>query len=723
MANNSYVYSGRQCPICNLSLETKQCRVSRDGDKAHCRTSVVCHISAPYGWKYVGPSKGDTGGAFGFYRTERADAEHYGQTHDGPVHYFPGEKIHTDAGSVSVFPRKAAAQKKPNSSFARRTPHDVSDVNKTPISDHPEALRRFAAAMRLPEAIILGFGQVYYIARDSKGEECLIVPERDYRGATVGLSKRNLNGDKQTISGGHRGLTIPNNLQELLHRQKVLCICEGQSDAMILNAMGIPYIGRPSNVGGLTATIDLLTSIDLPRDLRIIVLGENDEKENGIWPGRDGVRKFGTELAKVIRRTILGAFPPAGIKDVRDWYVQRGNGRTSEHADDLRREFLNSLDDNSPIKFIAGTGKTDNDSDNGTISQPNNSHDASAQSPLDTLADSRLPSIEDLAAEFSTIADSLPPAFFPTLDIDAKPAPDSTIELTNNGPLWHVDKKPFNLCPTPKKSLSINPVQNKGRIVNHRCNRWSCDSCAQLRIEHWAATMDFRIKQWAGSEQHQGKPLYFFTCGIDEWTRVYDYTKGSYFRIVSADESYCYILATTLPSIIKQRGPVAYSTYDPIEGIARIVHILRNVPLRGKPVSASKDWRLIEIPPLVENNSWTYQFPVFISMKEIQKILVAHGITEEKQRHRDVSKNIYQPCSALSFPLPVVGSALNDLLSDLREGSLLSQIKIDWGHKRRQDGTLNDGASESNESTGYIDMAGIASEPRHPPSFASPIPD
>jgi hypothetical protein len=101
--------------------------------------------------------------------------------------------------------------------------------------------------------------------------------------------------------------------------------------------MGLAVIGRPSNLGGTTLLIELLGTVPLHRG--IIVLGERDEKPNGLWPGRDGATKTADKLASGLDRQIAWALPPNDAKDLRTWLIAQND----EKGPSLGERFRQSL--------------------------------------------------------------------------------------------------------------------------------------------------------------------------------------------------------------------------------------------------------------------------------------------------------------------------------------------------------------------------------------------
>ena len=147
-------------------------------------------------------------------------------------------------------------------------------------------------------------------------KKCWTFPERDHSGRIIGIVQRFRNGRKISMSGSRRGLTIPARWRE---RDTPIVIVEGASDTLALSLCGISCVGRPSNTGGSEFLAALLAGFDR----EIVVLGENDRKESGLWPGRDGAIHVATRLVSMLRRRVAWALPPPGIKDARDWVLSR----------------------------------------------------------------------------------------------------------------------------------------------------------------------------------------------------------------------------------------------------------------------------------------------------------------------------------------------------------------------------------------------------------------
>ncbi|MBK6940943.1 MAG: DUF3987 domain-containing protein [Planctomycetes bacterium] len=135
-------------------------------------------------------------------------------------------------------------------------------------------------------------------------------PEYDGAGVVVGLSFRDRDGRKGGPSGGGRGLIVPTNLSSLAGP---VLVVEGASDVAALLSLGIAAVGRPSNA---TGAVELAAQLH-GRDVRIV--GENDRKPDGAWPGLDGAVTVAEDLADAWRKPVAYVMPPESVKDVREW--------------------------------------------------------------------------------------------------------------------------------------------------------------------------------------------------------------------------------------------------------------------------------------------------------------------------------------------------------------------------------------------------------------------
>ena len=191
---------------------------------------------------------------------------------------------------------------------------------------------------RLPElALQLGVS-VHALALLSAGydeEFGWTFPERNAKGWIIGIARRALDGAKLFCKGGRRGLTYCPHWSK---RRGVVWVVEGASDVAAALGRGLCCIGRPSNTGG----VEMLAEMLRPLNRRIVVLGENDRKDQArvqehtqshdpncrgcmaCWPGRAGAIQTAKALAIAIGRPVGWTLPPRGIKDMREYVRQAG---------------------------------------------------------------------------------------------------------------------------------------------------------------------------------------------------------------------------------------------------------------------------------------------------------------------------------------------------------------------------------------------------------------
>jgi hypothetical protein len=146
--------------------------------------------------------------------------------------------------------------------------------------DWPAEARRYADALtpavrdRLAALPLLGL-------RDGGRGPVYVIPEADATGAVVGLNRRFPDGSKTMLPGGRRGLILPAGWRE---RPGPVFLVEGPTDAAAMTVASLTAVGRPSNTGGVAHLADLLG--DLDPGPAVVVVGENDRKPTGDWPGR-----------------------------------------------------------------------------------------------------------------------------------------------------------------------------------------------------------------------------------------------------------------------------------------------------------------------------------------------------------------------------------------------------------------------------------------------------
>jgi P4 family phage/plasmid primase-like protien len=183
----------------------------------------------------------------------------------------------------------------------------------------PAYRETLAAKLLLPvDALNPAVWPLIGIAGAESGEMIWSFAESDALGRIVGVKRRFPTGEKKLEFMASHGLTIPANF-DASDSSRPLLIVEGASDTIAGTYAGLSVVGRPSNTGGAEYLAELLKSV--PATRQVIIVGENDQKPNGDWPGREGAISVATRLAAVCVRVIHWSLPPTSAKDVRAWLV------------------------------------------------------------------------------------------------------------------------------------------------------------------------------------------------------------------------------------------------------------------------------------------------------------------------------------------------------------------------------------------------------------------
>ncbi|MGL6073422.1 MAG: hypothetical protein ACRC8S_04580 [Fimbriiglobus sp.] len=149
-------------------------------------------------------------------------------------------------------------------------------------------------------------------------------PEFDALGNVIGINRRFKSGDKKAMPKSKRGLTLPTGWQD---RPGPLLIVEGATDAAALTAAGLCAVGTYAAGQGSKLLAELLAK--WPKDREIVIVGENDQKDDGHWPGKDGAIRLANDLTKLLGRPVKWSMTPDGVKDSRDWLTRPEHGQTT----------------------------------------------------------------------------------------------------------------------------------------------------------------------------------------------------------------------------------------------------------------------------------------------------------------------------------------------------------------------------------------------------------
>ncbi|HWL93843.1 MAG TPA: hypothetical protein VNT79_09935 [Phycisphaerae bacterium] len=269
------------CPACG---EDDRCGFGRDGLLSCFRASTP-----PAGFDFLKSSNGAT-----LFRPTNG-------------RHFETRKPATPRPAANVGPDwKADAE----SARAKMTPQRLSALVAT-LGVATAALDSVGWAERSDLDRWRAFGAGW---NENPPDGAYVFPERDGGGRIVGLSLRAPDGRKGAPRGAKRGLIIPAKIHA---KPGTVLIVEGASDVAACETLGLTSVGRPSNSGGA----DMLAALLDGRD--VLVIGENDAKESGDWPGRKGAIGVSRKLATERGEAVAWALPPAESKDVRAWLNAR----------------------------------------------------------------------------------------------------------------------------------------------------------------------------------------------------------------------------------------------------------------------------------------------------------------------------------------------------------------------------------------------------------------
>ncbi len=265
------VTSGAPCPACG---KPDWCAWSDDG-WLKCERDGT----APSG--YIAT---DSKGSGTLFRPEGANTPHTASSKQRPRN---GAWGHGTFDAFGIF-----------KTFESARAHQTKLVNAV----NPLKLAALAGQLHVTSGALVGIGVGW------DGSEWTF-PEQGCDRQITGFQRRSLMGKKSQIKGGHRGLILPGS-----QPPGQILLVEGPSDVAACLTMGLPAIGRPSNTGGVAHLVHLM-------DRGVMVIGENDQKKDGRWPGRDGALKTAEALACAWDQTVHWAMVPAGFKDIRGWLV------------------------------------------------------------------------------------------------------------------------------------------------------------------------------------------------------------------------------------------------------------------------------------------------------------------------------------------------------------------------------------------------------------------
>lgn len=304
----------RPCPVCH---KPDWCLVGVDGDRAVCARIHSSHrFGEKAGWLHIlssGSSENDRLPEWSAARRAELAAAHA-----------KAQELEDQARSSIDF-----------AALARQFAANL---------DNPRAAR-LADELGLTEGVLreLGTGEtVDHIGRahmmprrDGKPRSVVAwsFPMKNGCGEIIGLRLRGRDGSKFSYTYSEPdGLFIPTGITSIVGPAGILFCPEGPTSTAALRALGLRAVGRPNNRMGGRYLLEYCRRL---RPCRVVIVGDNDSKADGSWPGREGADEVASLLQKRLPYAVSVMLPPEGIKDVRDWRAL-GAGR----SDVLRRARL-----------------------------------------------------------------------------------------------------------------------------------------------------------------------------------------------------------------------------------------------------------------------------------------------------------------------------------------------------------------------------------------------
>lgn len=295
------------------SSKSEPCEICRKdhGCVRHADGLIIClrinsKAETPFGYRYIGEAKNGMGGLF------RAVGDVRGQR-IGPA----------------PTPAKPAAAAKPK---VRQSTEELAEkfaAARKRFLESPTAAKLLAEQLELPQAALDAL------------EICCAPPHQAGLLNRAGFGFPEYNADLQLVTlnwrpldtyvdpkkmaekNADRGLTLPKGWRERAVELRELLIVEGASDVLALTYAGLAVVGRHNNCGNPEDLAKLLGPLVMA-GVRVIVMGENDQKLNGDWPGSKGMKAVAGHLANAWGRPVEMALPPDGEKDARTWVIRFG---------------------------------------------------------------------------------------------------------------------------------------------------------------------------------------------------------------------------------------------------------------------------------------------------------------------------------------------------------------------------------------------------------------
>lgn len=148
----------------------------------------------------------------------------------------------------------------------------------------------------------------------------LSIPYVTALGYVVGFKFRRINEGEPRFGAPAGQKSHLYNVPDIQKESDVIVLCEGELDTIIISEMlEIPAVGCPGVASWKPHYAKLFTGYN-----RILIVGDNDDKENGTNPGQD----FSRRVAQEIPNSTIVLLPKS--MDITDCYLMEGPDKLRE---------------------------------------------------------------------------------------------------------------------------------------------------------------------------------------------------------------------------------------------------------------------------------------------------------------------------------------------------------------------------------------------------------
>ncbi len=551
MAGFTYCNINNRCALCGSAID---CRVNSEG-LYFCREKGENDAGCIVGFTYVGRTQDDN---WAMWLDENAP--------DRPRTRKPKRSRPIPGITPSDAPDPNAPRKFTMFRHTRRESSRLSGSEG----------EKLAASLGLPISIVSHWRMLH---NDTKGNSWWVIPEHGFNDAgdlveVSYLHRSPINGKKLNHGDPDmplkRGLTILDNWDQ--GRDEPLYIVEGASDTLALHAMGLTVIGRPSSHGGAETLARFIAGCVALDDRDIIIVGENDQKPNGKWPGRDGAHAIAKKLAEQLNRPIRVAMAPEGHKDARDWF--RATWKPSQNPYQLAPAFRAAV--SQLVQVIRPPVREPEPQSDPETHAHTHKHGCEGCDHHDHHVDN-IPLPDDALAR---LAKDL------AKQTEARARASRVAQEIARARACHEEAL---RCPNCRHIVLRDRKTREPYLAAVRCEDRSCEGCRNWLIHRELANATLRFG-WATGQ------LYELDCTDEDWPalrRQINRLEGEYLRCRDCHGNW-YVVTDCRPSI-PASSLAAGSTVDPVsprDALDNLRHLLNEWDGDTRPVTTSHGWAL-----------------------------------------------------------------------------------------------------------------------------------